>query len=196
MYVVPIKWIGNMKISRLILTMVLVMFGSLSVAEPIVTDSTTNSTVTTDSTSTTTVYSPPSTAVSPPINTSNSDICTTGVSGAVQTQILGISAGTTIVDLNCEMLKNSKTLYDMGMKVAAVSMMCQDRRVFDAMMMAGTPCPYDGMIGTQARAAWEENPALQPGNRNTNRGRKMSDETKGTAIGGGVVGALLLLLLL
>ena len=58
-------------------------------------------------------------------------------------------------DENCERLKNSKTLYDMGMKVAAVSLMCQDERVFKAMMNAGTPCPYDGMIGAEAKAAWE-----------------------------------------
>ena len=33
--------------------------------------------------------------------------------------------------------------------------MCQDDRVFDAMMHAGTPCPYDGMIGAEAKAAWK-----------------------------------------
>ena len=37
-------------------------------------------------------------------------------------------------DENCERLKISKTLYDMGMKVAAV-FLCQDRRVYDAMEM-------------------------------------------------------------
>jgi hypothetical protein len=59
--------------------------------------------------------------------------------------------------MNCERLKLSKTLYDMGMKVAAVATMCQDRRVFDAMMAAGTPCPYEGQIGAQAKASWEAN---------------------------------------
>lgn len=180
-------------LSRMILIMVMTMFASVAVAEPIVTESTTNSTVTTNSDSTTTVRSAPPSAISPSINSSNSDLCTTGISGAVQTQILGISAGRTIRDVNCEMLKNSKTLYDMGMKVAAVSVMCQDERVFDAMMMAGTPCPYDGMIGTQARAAWEENPETQPGG---SQGRKMSDENRSTAIGGGILGTILLLLLL
>jgi hypothetical protein len=65
-------------------------------------------------------------------------------------------------DLNCERLKLSKTLYDMGMKVAAVATMCQDRRVFDAMLAAGTPCPYEGQIGSQAKAAWEANPEKIP----------------------------------
>ena len=159
---------------------------------PIVTESTTTSTVTSDAKSETTVNSPPPSAISPNINTSNSDLCTVGVSGAVQTQILGISAGKTVRDMNCEKLKNAKTLYDMGMKVAAVSVMCQDERVFRAMMQAGTPCPYDGMIGEAARSAWDENPELQPGNVD----KKISDENKSTLIGSGVIGALLLILLL
>jgi hypothetical protein len=89
-------------------------------------------------------------------------LCTTGVSGAAQTQILGLSFGSTLKDENCERLKLSKTLYDMGMKVAAVATMCQDRRVFDAMLSAGTPCPYEGLIGEQAKAAWEANPNKAP----------------------------------
>lgn len=102
-----------------------------------------------------TVKSPPPTAVAPTMMSGgNSDLCTTGTSGALQTQILGISTGGTIRDLNCERLKNAKVLYDMGMKVAAVAVMCQDRRVFDAMWNAGTPCPYEGRIGEAARASW------------------------------------------
>jgi hypothetical protein len=103
----------------------------------------------------TTINSPPPSAISPQISASNSDLCTVGVAGAVQTQILGISAGRTVRDMNCEKLKNAKTMYDMGMKVAAVSVMCQDERVFDAMMNAGTPCPKDGLVGDKARLAWE-----------------------------------------
>ena len=63
-----------------------------------------------------------------------------------------------MVDKNCERIKLSRSLYDMGMKVAAVSMMCQDERVWDAMRMAGTPCPYEGMIGEDAAEAWKNNP--------------------------------------
>ena len=153
----------------------------------------TNSTVTTRSDSSTTVKSPPASAISPTINTANSDLCTTGVAGAVQTQILGISAGTTVVDLNCERLKLSKTLYDMGMKVAAVSTLCQDRRVFDAMMMAGTPCPFDGTIGAEAKASWKANTDLQPGATIVKEG--ISDGTKTLLGGAGLVAILLLLLL-
>jgi hypothetical protein len=106
---------------------------SISFADPIVTQSTSTSTVTTTTKGETQVKSPPPSAITPSINASNSDLCTVGVAGAVQTQILGISGGTTVTDENCERLKLSKTIYDMGMKVAAVSIMCQDKRVFDAM---------------------------------------------------------------
>lgn len=133
-----------------------IMATSFTVAQPIVTESTSNSTVTSNGKNETTVKSPPPSAISPSINASNTDLCTVGVSGAVQTQILGISGGTTVRDLNCERLKLSKTLYDMGMKVAAISTLCQDPRVFDAMLMAGTPCPYEGKIGPDAREAWKQ----------------------------------------
>lgn len=159
---------------------------------PIITEATTNSTVTTRSDTTTTLRSPPASAISPTINTSNSDLCTFGVAGAIQTQILGISTGTQVTDENCERLKNAKTLYDMGMKVAAVSVMCQDKRVFDAMMNAGTPCPYDGMIGADAKAAWEVNQEKQPGQKEK---EGMSNDKK-TLLGGAGVASLLFLLLL
>lgn len=128
--------------------------------DPIVTDSTSRSTVE----STTTVKSPPPTAVAPAVTTMNNDLCAVAATGAVQTQILGISIGKTFVDKNCERLKLSKTLFDMGMKVAAVAVMCQDERVFTAMMNAGTPCPVDGKIGEAAREIWDANPARMPQN--------------------------------
>ena len=109
------------------------------------------------------VKQPPPTAIAPAMMSGgNNDLCTTGTSGAVQTQILGVSSGGVVRDLNCERLKNAKTLYDMGMKVAAVATLCQDRRVFDAMWNAGTPCPYEGMIGEQAKLAWTNNPDKVP----------------------------------
>jgi hypothetical protein len=109
------------------------------------------------------IVQPPPSAIAPSVMSGgNADLCTVGVSGAVQTQILGISSGRTQRDLNCERLKLSKTMYDMGMKVAAVSILCQDRRVFDAMLAAGTPCPYDGKIGDAAKQLWEANPDRMP----------------------------------
>lgn len=163
-------------------------------ADPIVTESTTDSTVTTNGEMTTTVKSPPPSAISPQFSAgNNNDLCTVGVAGAVQTQILGISMGSTVRDMNCERLKNAKTLYDMGMKVAAVSTMCQDKRVFDAMMNAGTPCPFDGMIGPDAKAAWAANEELKPGAEIKKEG--MDEDTKKVLGIGSVLSALGFLLI-
>ena len=118
------------------------------------TNTTVSSTVVTDKA--------PPTANSPSVVVNNSDVCKTAVAGAVQTQILGISSGITVTDENCERIKLSRSLYSMGMKVAAVSTLCADPRVFDAMHMAGTYCPYMGAIGEDARKGWEENPDMVP----------------------------------
>ena len=102
------------------------------------------------------------TASSPSVIVNNSDVCVTGVSGAVQTSLFGVSGGGAVRDKNCEILKLSRTLYGAGLKVAAVSLLCQDARVFDSMMSAGTPCPYDGKIGLEAKKLWLENPTESP----------------------------------
>ena len=99
----------------------------------------------------------PPTANAPSVVVNNSDICKTAVAGAVQTQILGISSGVTVRDENCERLKLSRSLYAMGMKVAAISTLCADSRVFDAKWNAGTYCPYNASIGEDAKKGWEEN---------------------------------------
>ena len=100
----------------------------------------------------------PPTANAPSIVVNNSDVCKSAFSAGVQTQILGIASGVTVTDENCERLKLSRSLFGMGMKVAAVAALCQDARIFDAMIMAGTPCPYKGKIGAEAQKGWEENP--------------------------------------
>ena len=184
----------------IIATLALMMFATSAYAQDvdpnlIKTESTTDSNVTTKSDTTTTLKSPPASAISPTINTSNSDLCTFGVAGAVQTQILGMSMGTQITDKNCERLKNAKTLYDMGMKVAAVSVMCQDKRVFDAMMNAGTPCPYDGLIGDDAKAAWKVHSGEQPEEGDQEPKIERTNDEK-TLFGTSLVFGLLLLLLL
>ena len=117
----------------------------------------TTSTVTTSSDNTTTVKSPPPSAISPNVGGNNSDLCTISSSGAMGTQIFSLSLGATYTEENCLRLKNAKTLYDFGMKVAAVSLLCADPsgEIHRAMAMAGTPCPYMGKIGAEATAAWE-----------------------------------------
>jgi hypothetical protein len=104
----------------------------------------------------------PPTASAPSVVVNNSDVCKTGASAAIQTQILGIASGIAIPDLNCERLKLSRSLYAMGMKVAAVSTLCQDYRVFDAMAMSNTFCPYMGKIGEDAQIEWQKNFNLIP----------------------------------
>ena len=113
-------------------------------------------------TGTTTVDRTPSTASAPNVIINNQDVCTTGISGAAQSAWFGISLGKTIRDENCERLKLARSLYGMGMKVASVSLMCQDTRVFQAMEMAGTPCPIDGKIGEAARVIWDKEPYRRP----------------------------------
>ena len=113
-------------------------------------------TVTSTVTGTTTVDKTPPTASAPSVVINNNDVCTSAASAAVQTQILGIATGVSVTDENCERLKLARSLYGMGMKVAAVSMLCQDERVFDAMKMAGTPCPFEGKIGEAAQEEWDK----------------------------------------
>lgn len=191
----------NIDLTKIVVVSVGLLLGLAFIREAnaqdiIKTESLTESTITTNGNTTTTLKSPPPSAISPTINTSNSDLCTFGVAGAVQTQILGISTGTQFTDENCERLKNAKTLYDMGMKVAAVSVMCQDERVFAAMMHAGTPCPYNGMIGEDAKAGWAMDNGEKPAEKSAEE-EFANDTEKQTAVAsGGVAGLLALLLLL
>jgi hypothetical protein len=171
----------------------LIVSTTSSLAQTTTVNTTTESKSDVDSNSRTIVISPPPSAISPSVGSSSSDLCTVGVSGAVQTQILGISTGEMIRDENCERLKISKTLYDMGMKVAAVSVLCQDRRVYDAMEMAGTPCPFLGKIGEQAADEWKVNPDKIP---EPVVLETKSDVQKRNATIAGTIGGIALLLLL
>ena len=104
----------------------------------------------------------PPTASAPSVVVNNSDICKSGAAASIQTQVLGVATGITITDENCERIKLARSLYGMGMKVAAVSTLCRDHRVFDAMWMSGTPCPFMGKIGNEAKTAWENNLDVMP----------------------------------
>ena len=118
----------------------------------------------TNTTTSTTTNTTTSNGSSIPVNSANSpsysamsqDVCSMGVSGSLSTLGVGISGGKHVRDLNCERIKLSKVLYDYGMKVAAVSILCQDERVFEAMQMAGTPCPFEGKIGKEALEQWNK----------------------------------------
>ena len=116
--------------------------------------SSTNSTTTSTTNNNSTIPVPSSSA--PSMSAYSQDVCVTGRSGGLQLPGVGISGGTTVRDMNCERMKLSKLLNDYGMKVAAVAILCQDPRVFEAMEQAGTPCPFEGRIGKDAKAQWDK----------------------------------------
>ena len=147
---------------------------------------------------TTTVDRTPSTASAPSVVINNQDVCSFAATGAIQTQIFGLAGGTAIRDLNCERMKLSTRLFRMGMKVGAVAMLCQDERVFQAMEMAGTPCPYMGKIGIDAAKAWAENPDKRPDYEQWKKDNVVDKEiiTDEELTGLGIGGLLFLLLLL
>jgi hypothetical protein len=114
------------------------------------------STTTSNNTSSSNIKSAPPTASAPSYNSMTQDVCSTGASMGVQTFGLGISGGKHFIDENCERLKLARILNDFGMKVAAVAILCQDERVFESMIQAGTPCPIDGKIGNDALVLWNK----------------------------------------
>ena len=114
------------------------------------------STSTTSNTTTSNIRSSPPTAGAPSYNSMTQDVCAVGASAGIQTFGLGVSGGKHFIDKNCERLKLARILNDFGMKVAAVAILCQDERVFESMIQAGTPCPIDGKIGKNAQALWDK----------------------------------------
>lgn len=142
------------RLSYLLLGLFLGGMMAYAMGQPIVTDST--------SKSETTVKSPPASAISPNITTINSYNCSTGISGATQTQILGISFGTTIVDKNCELLLKSRELYSQQMKAPATTVLCQDASIWWGMWDSGVYCPVEGKFGISAKEHWLSHPHMIP----------------------------------
>ena len=121
-------------------------------------DGQTNTTTSTTTNTTTSNGSsiPVNSANSPSFSAMSQDVCSMGVSGSLSTLGVGISGGKHYRDLNCERIKLSKVLFDFNMKIGAISLLCQDERVFEAMLMAGTPCPFEGKIGKEALEQWNK----------------------------------------
>jgi len=115
-----------------------------------------SSSTTTNSTSNSNIRSAPPSAGAPSYNSMTQDVCAVGASAGIQTFGVGVSGGKHFIDKNCERLKLARILNDFGMKVGAVAILCQDERVFEAMINAGTPCPIDGKIGKDAMALWKK----------------------------------------
>ncbi len=121
-------------------------------------DGQTNTTTNTTTNNSTTNGSdiPVNSANAPSYSAMSQDVCSMGVSGSLSTLGVGVSGGKHIRDLNCERIKLAKVLFDFNMKIGAVSLLCQDERVFMAMIMAGTPCPFEGKIGAEAIEQWNK----------------------------------------
>jgi len=113
-----------------------------------------SSSTTTSSTTNSNIKSAPPSSNAPSYNSMTQDVCAVGASVGIQTFGVGLSGGKHFIDKNCERLKLARILNDFGMKVAAVAILCQDERVFESMIQAGTPCPIDGKIGKNALALW------------------------------------------
>ena len=124
----------------------------------------TTNTTNNDTTNTTNNKStiPVNSANAPSFSSMSQDVCSMAVSGSVSSTLVGVSAGRHYADLNCERIKLAKVLKDFGMSVASVSILCQDARVFSAMESAGTPCPFQGKIGNDAKNLWKKYPELRP----------------------------------
>jgi hypothetical protein len=98
-------------------------------------------------------------AMAPSMSAFSQDVCAVPISGAGNFGVVSLSGGTVILDQNCVKIKLAKTLNDLGLKVAAVSVLCQDPTVWDAMEMSGSPCPMGGAVGQAAKKAWfQRNP--------------------------------------
>lgn len=152
-----------------LLTLLLLPVAVLAVDNTYTTTTTSTSSSTVNSTSNTTSNStvshkdqPVGGARAPSMSVTNSDVCVSAVSGGAQSNVIGLSFGSTVVDENCERLKLSRELRKSGMKVASVAILCQDPRVFEAMINSGTPCPAKGQIGDDAKVFWNTYPELRP----------------------------------
>jgi hypothetical protein len=84
---------------------------------------------------------PVGSAITPSYMSNGMDTCLKGTGGSLQTVGVGFSSGTYDIDPNCDRRRDAKLLSDLGMKVAAVSRMCESLEVWKAMLTSGTPCP-------------------------------------------------------
>jgi hypothetical protein len=98
---------------------------------------------------------PPAAAMAPSISSFSQDNCLVAVAGAVSSTVFGFSGGSYKMDEDCSSRKWAKFLSDNGLKVAAVAVACQAKEEnWQAMMLSGTPCPIDGLVGDAARNEW------------------------------------------
>ena len=182
-------------LNNLIAGVIVIAFWCISfaamAADPIVSEST--QTITSNGTNTTTVKSPPPSAIASQITSSSSDfLCSVSASGAIQTQILGISLGAMHTDPLCMTLQKAHALYNMQMRVAAISVLCTDPVIWRAMLDANSPCPIDGLIGDAAKDAWEVKTNRVPMPEEEHAKTAQDKRDSALKIMGGIAGAFLL----
>lgn len=95
-----------------------------------------------------------------PALVSSNDTCMGSASGAVSAPGFGLSLGKTYNDTNCVMLKNSRELWNMGMKAAALALMCNDSANKEALELTGFVCPQTEKANKQAAAAQAPAPVV------------------------------------
>lgn len=122
----------------------------------------TNTTTATTTNSSTASKIPVSTASAPSYSAMSQDVCSMGISGSVSSSLIGLSGGKHVYDEECIRIKYAKVIHDFGMKVSSITLLCQKKSVFMAMMEANTPCPFQGLLGEKARLQWEKYPKLRP----------------------------------
>lgn len=107
---------------------------------------------------------PASSAISPSLMSSGQQSCLKSMTGGIQMIGFGVSSGKYLQDPECNRRLNAITLSNMGMKVASVSLMCQNAQVWKAMFMSATPCPIVKagrlLVGKNALLEIKSNPAL------------------------------------
>lgn len=143
------------------LFLILFLFTSMAV----LTDARANTnTVSSNTVASTTVDKSVPTASAPPFNIMQNDSCyIPGGSIGIQTQVLGIATGKAFKDIDCIKLKYSKLLFQYGLKIAAVNVLCTDPIVYQSLERSGSPCPAgNGLIGQAAQDYWDEHPEERP----------------------------------
>ena len=118
--------------------------------------SSSNSTTTNTTNNSTNAKTAVNSSSAPSMSVYGQDSCVIPLAAGVTVIGFSGSFGSYMRDEQCERRKASAVLAKLGMKVASISLMCQDKNVWQAMMDAGTPCPIDGLIGDKAKQRWKE----------------------------------------
>lgn len=103
-------------------------------------------------------------AIAPSLMSSGNDTCLKSKSGGIQLVLFGATSGYYSQDEKCNRRKDAKTLKELGMSIAAVSLMCQEKAIWTAMFTSGTPCPIlvNGklVVGRAAMMAMRQMPTV------------------------------------